>query len=89
MPHPTQEEADTKIAELGLVAAGVGVALISESMTRLARQGVAYRPIAGPTLRLRLALLVMEDPPPRAKELIGIALNSFDLARRQGGITNR
>jgi DNA-binding transcriptional LysR family regulator len=48
------QETDSKIAMLGLVAAGVGVSLVSASMMRLARDGVVFRPIADLTLRVPL-----------------------------------
>lgn len=67
------QETDSKIAQLGLVAAGVGVALVSESVTRLGFRGVAYRPVAGLGLELPLVLLLPARATPRARECAGIA----------------
>jgi len=64
------QETDGKIAQLGLVAAGIGCALVSESMTRLGRAGVVYRPVVGLRVRLPLTLLSELQPSPRATELI-------------------
>ncbi|HVJ93907.1 MAG TPA: LysR substrate-binding domain-containing protein [Labilithrix sp.] len=55
-PEITQET-DTKIALLGLVAAGMGVSIVSESMTRLGRDGVAFRPIDDLDVRVPLVVL--------------------------------
>lgn len=66
-----QQETDTKIALLGLVAAGVGLAIVSESMQRLARDGVVYRPIADLKLRVPLVALLGASPSPRVKALLG------------------
>ena len=41
------QEADTKLAMLGLVAAGMGVSVVSESMSNLGPRGVAFRPLSG------------------------------------------
>ncbi len=67
------QETDTKIAQLGLVAAGVGGALVSESVAHLGRAGVVYRPLTGLDLQLPLALLCEPHPTARARELIEIA----------------
>jgi len=60
------QETDTKVALLGLVAAGLGVAIVSESLARLGRRGVVFRPIAGLSLRVPLSLLLPPSPPPTA-----------------------
>jgi DNA-binding transcriptional LysR family regulator len=59
-------EADTKIALLGLVAAGVGASLSSRSMSCLGRRGVTFRPLGGlPSLTLPLVALHARAPSPR------------------------
>lgn len=60
------QETDTKIAMLGLVAAGVGVAFVSESMQRLAREGVVHRRIEDLRVRVPLVALTAPLPSPRA-----------------------
>ena len=67
------QETDTKIALLGLVAAGIGLALVSASMRRLARDGVVYREIADLGVRVPLVALLQERPSPRAAALLALA----------------
>jgi DNA-binding transcriptional LysR family regulator len=67
------QETDTKLAMLGLVAAGVGVSIVSESMQSLARRGVVFRPLLGVSLRLTLALLSLERVSARAAGFIACA----------------
>ena len=64
------QETDTKSALLGLVAAGVEIAIVSESMQRLAREGVVHRPIADLAVRVPLVGIVGRRPPPRAAALL-------------------
>src|SRR4051812_24085396 len=64
------QETDSKIAMLGLVAAGVGLAIVSQSMRRLARQGVVYRPISDLKVEVPLVALTAITPSPRARALI-------------------
>ena len=61
---PVVQETDTKVALLGLVAAGMGVALVSESLALVGRRGVVFRSIRG--LRLRLPLVLLLPPQPTA-----------------------
>jgi DNA-binding transcriptional LysR family regulator len=58
------QETDTKVALLGLVAAGLGVAMVTESLALLGRRGVVFRPTAA--LGLRLPLVLLEPPEPTA-----------------------
>ena len=67
------QETDTKIAMLGLVAAGIGLAIVSESMRRLAREGVVYREISGLDVRVPLVGIVGAKPSPRAAALLALA----------------
>jgi len=64
------QETDSKIAMLGLVAAGVGVSIVSESMMRLARDGVVFRPIADLGLRVPLVGLTHARSSPRARAFL-------------------
>ena len=50
-----QEAAEMQTV-VGLVAAGVGVSLVPESVRALARAGVTYRPLDGYTPKVRLAM---------------------------------
>jgi DNA-binding transcriptional LysR family regulator len=50
---------------IGLVAAGVGISLVPESVRALARAGVVYRPLAGeaPTVALSACWRTGDDSP--------------------------
>lgn len=61
---PVVAEADTKLALLGLVAAGLGVAVISSSLATLRRPGVVFRPIADARTPLVLGALHRPAPSP-------------------------
>ncbi len=56
--YTVAQQTDSKLAMLGLVAAGLGVSLVSQSMQRLRRVGVRYLPLAAGSLRLPLAAVV-------------------------------
>ena len=56
-----------KIALLGLVASGLGIAIVSESMRVLGRRGVVYREIHDFPLRAALVELSRAEPSPRAR----------------------
>lgn len=64
------QETDGKIALLGLVAAGVGLAIVSESMRALGREGVVYRPIVDLAVRVPLVVLHRPAPSPRVTALL-------------------
>lgn len=76
------QETDTKIALLGLVAAGLGVSVVSESTVELGRRGVVYRPLAGLHLHLTLAALTPPAPTPRAAAFLELARAAFSRPRR-------
>ncbi|HEY8926608.1 MAG TPA: LysR substrate-binding domain-containing protein [Polyangia bacterium] len=67
------QETDTKVAMLGLIAAGVGLSVVSESMRELGRRGVVFRPVRGIDLRLVLAALTPREPTPRAQAFLALA----------------
>lgn len=64
-------EASTTLVAVGLVASGAGVALVPASTAVVARGGVAYRPLASPAPRFRLAAVWRREPVPEP------ALRSF------------
>jgi DNA-binding transcriptional LysR family regulator len=70
------QETDTKIAMLGLVAAGLGVSVVSASMTQLRRSGVEMRPLDGVGLTLPLDAVTTTDPSPRAARLAELLLTA-------------
>jgi DNA-binding transcriptional LysR family regulator len=67
------QETDTKIALLGLIAAGLGVGLVSASMAALGRREVVLRPLTGLRVRLPLGVLSRRAPSPRALRLLELA----------------
>jgi DNA-binding transcriptional LysR family regulator len=67
------QEADTKLALLGLVAASVGLSPVSSSMRHLGRRGVTFRDLTGLSLKLPLVSLAREQPSARAAELLQLA----------------
>lgn len=73
------QQTDSKLAMLGLVAAGLGVSLVSQSMQRLRRTGVRYVPLAAGSLRLPLVLLSSPAPSPRAREFVALAARSASI----------
>ena len=69
------QEVNELTAVAGLVGAGVGVAFLPASATRLAMEGVAYRPLAGrdvPTAEMALAWRKGETAPTVAR-LVAVA----------------
>jgi len=75
------QETDTKVAMLGLIAAGVGLSVVSESMRELGRRGVVFRPLRGIDLRLVLAALTPREPTPRAQAFLTLARGSASTGR--------
>jgi DNA-binding transcriptional LysR family regulator len=81
--HPrVVQQTDTKIALLGLVAAGVGVALVSRSMAVLGRRDVVLRPLMGLRVRLPLGLLCRPSISPRARSLMQLSARAAGSDRR-------
>lgn len=70
-PHVAQET-DSKIAMLGLVAANLGVSLVSASMQRVGRAGVRFLPLVDFRLRLPLVGLTLKAASPRARAFLGL-----------------
>lgn len=67
------QETDTKLALLGLVAAGLGLSVVTDSMMQLGRSGVVFRPLSGLRLQLALSLLSPVNPTPRAAAFMRLA----------------
>lgn len=69
--HPeVAQETDSKIAMLGLVAAGLGVSIVSESTMRIGREGVVFRPLGRFALRAPLVALHFARLSPRAQAFL-------------------
>jgi DNA-binding transcriptional LysR family regulator len=64
------QETDSKIAMLGLVAANLGISLVSASMQRIGRAGVRFLPLADFKLRLPLVSLTLPTASPRAQAFL-------------------
>ncbi|MEW2308156.1 LysR family transcriptional regulator [Streptomyces sp. NPDC006864] len=62
----TVQEAPDSYTILALVAAGVGVTLTVTSVQHIQQNGLVYRPLAGPPIRLRAALAWRADNPSAA-----------------------
>jgi DNA-binding transcriptional LysR family regulator len=72
--HPElAQQTDTKIALMGLVAAGVGIAIGARCTRLLAHPGVVFRPLQGVPLQLEMGLLSSRHPSPRAQALLALA----------------
>ena len=67
------QETDSKLAMLGLVAANLGVSLVSKSMQRLGRAGVRFLPLVDFKLRVPLVSLTVQDASPRARAFLELA----------------
>ncbi|MET7855901.1 LysR family transcriptional regulator [Streptomyces sp. NPDC005318] len=65
IPRVVQEAPDSYTI-LALVAAGVGVTLTVSSCRHIQQNGLVYRPLAGPSIRLRAALAWRTDNPSAA-----------------------
>ena len=61
-PRIVQETGEMQTA-VSLVAAGIGVAIVPESVRNLMRAGVVYRTFAAPTPRIELTMLYRKDDP--------------------------
>jgi DNA-binding transcriptional LysR family regulator len=68
------QETDSKLAMLGLVAAGLGISLVSASMQRLGRAGVRFVPLADFRLRLPLVSLILPTASARARAFLELTL---------------
>jgi DNA-binding transcriptional LysR family regulator len=79
------QETDSKLALLGLIAAGLGVSIVSESMTKLRRVGVTLLPLSGVSLVFTLSLLTVEQPSPRAAAFLQAAVDAFPEQARPRG----
>jgi DNA-binding transcriptional LysR family regulator len=75
------QETDTKIALLGLVAAGLGLSVVSQSMQELGRRGVVYRPLSGLALRLTLSVLTSRAPTARPAAFVALLRTLFTRRR--------
>jgi DNA-binding transcriptional LysR family regulator len=73
---PVAAEADTKLALLGLVAAQLGVAVISSSLATLERPGVVFRAVIDAKTKLALGALYRPTLSPLVSELIELAVTA-------------
>jgi DNA-binding transcriptional LysR family regulator len=72
------QETDTKLALLGLVAAGLGLSPVSSSMQHLGRRGVVFREITGLSIALPLVAVTAARPSARVRELLRLATRPED-----------
>jgi LysR substrate binding domain len=71
---PVAAEADTKLALLGLVAARLGVAVVSSSLGTLGRPGVVFRTLADARSPLVLGALHRPRPSALVQQLLELAV---------------
>ena len=65
-------------ATVSLVAAGMGVALVPESLRNLRRKGVVYKKLKEPAPKVALALAWRdEEMTPVLRSFLGLALKGF------------
>jgi DNA-binding transcriptional LysR family regulator len=80
-PNVVQEAGEMPTI-VSLVAAGLGVSLVPESMERVRREGVAYVPVKGRAVRITLALAWRaECATPLVRNLVAVARTAY---RRRG-----
>jgi DNA-binding transcriptional LysR family regulator len=85
-----EERIAQEVAEMqtvvGLVAAGVGISLVPESLHELTRRGVVYRPLEGDPPRARLAMAWREaDSSPVLGAFVRMARAAVPAEEREGG----
>ena len=68
-PHIGQEAIQMQTI-VNLVSAGIGVAWVPESVTRLQRPGVVYRPVPDARLRCETSLVWREPAPPAVQRFV-------------------
>ena len=78
------QETDTKVSLLGLVAAGLGLSVVSESMSDLTRKGVVFRPLSGLRLQLTLAMLTPTATTARATAFVQLARRALPRLKAVG-----
>ncbi|MGW2089777.1 LysR family transcriptional regulator [Streptomyces sp. NPDC001880] len=84
-PRVVQEAPDSYTI-LALVAAGVGVTLTVTSVQHIQQNGLVYRPLAGPPIRLRAALAWRADNPSAAlRAVLAVAEEALPTPPRPAG----
>ncbi|MCA9629795.1 MAG: LysR family transcriptional regulator [Myxococcales bacterium] len=68
------QETDSKLALISLVAAGLGLSIVSRSTAKLRRRGVVFRELSGLDLQVPLTLLSLPERSPRASRGSELAL---------------
>ncbi len=76
-------EVGSAMAQLGFVAAGLGVALVSAGMARLRPPGVGFRPLAGPIHAVGVALAWNAE---RESEVVRLAVTLADQLFASGAV---
>ncbi|MDJ1639879.1 LysR substrate-binding domain-containing protein [Streptomyces pakalii] len=80
------QEAPDSYTILALVAAGVGVTLTVTSVQHIQQNGLVYRPLAGPAVRLRAALAWRADNPSAAlRAVLAVAEEALPTPARTPG----
>ncbi len=80
---PVVFETDSKLSLLALVAAGVGIAIVAASLSRLRLAGVTFRPLTGLAASLELALAWRQaDDTPLVRAFVDGVLTRSAVAAR-------
>jgi len=87
-PHIGQEAIQMQTI-VNLVSAGMGVAWVPESVTRLQRPGVVYRPVANAGLRCETSLIWREPAAPVVQRFVGHAIAQHAANRSSQGAALR
>jgi DNA-binding transcriptional LysR family regulator len=69
-PPEVVQYAPEMLTIIGLVAAGIGISLVPESVVRLALDGVTYRPVAGAPRAELAAITRAGDPSPATRAFV-------------------
>jgi DNA-binding transcriptional LysR family regulator len=80
MPRITQQVVEA-YSLTSLVASGLGVALVPESVRNLSRRGVVYRPLAAPAPTADVKMIFRRDRGPAVKRLAEVAREYLRSAR--------
>lgn len=89
VPQAVQKDVWLMQTIVGLVAGGMGVALVPASLMNLHRRGVVYKPVRGLSPTVELGVLWRgDDPGPVLAAFLGVARSSFREDKEEAGVQN-
>ena len=88
VPSVFSQSVPSHTTAVGLVAAGVGVSLVGESMRKLRRPGVVYRPLTGEIPIMPTAISYrQDDPSPVLREFVALVREIIgETEKREAGL---